>query len=341
MDRLTEHDLLALIEGDLPPDRVPVVEAALRADPALVKRIQKMKEDRAALGALGARDRAPAGIAHQAIAHAAAQPQYVQVDTGAPVNAGSLKRGSHVRRVQMAVAACVGLALVGVWVALMLMVSSPTPIVDRPSPEIARADVPGDADVSQDFVGPLAPEPRVATSAPSVREMAPEIVATEDADESLLDEWMANLDDAAPESLAPDGLGYREAARLALDGRLRISIIGDGPSPPAMASDSDSGAPARIEPHADRWRTELRYRADTPDIDLALAIERLVTELEARTGREVRLAEADEGSRDAEAAPTPLAEASAILWWGASDEQWARRMVVRPLVSYEPEPAER
>ena len=36
---MTEDDLLALIEGELAPERLPVVEAALRADPALVERV--------------------------------------------------------------------------------------------------------------------------------------------------------------------------------------------------------------------------------------------------------------------------------------------------------------
>lgn len=330
MDRLTEHDLLALIEGDLPPDRVAIVEAALRADPALVERLRKMKDDRAALGALGASDRAPAGIVDDAIARSG-EARFVQVDTGGPVRSLSLTRGSRGRRVQMAVAAVVGLALVGVWVGLMLMVSSPDgQLVARTLPQMENATPVTDG--PNDAVGPVAPESVV--EAPTVAEIvAP---ADEPADDSLLGEWMAKMADAEPVVADPPaGLGFDEAARLALEGRLRITIIGDGPGSPALAAGSSTAlidtAPGST---ADRWRAELAYRTDAASTDLSRALERLVIEIEARTGHSVVLEPAEGAEADPEAAPSPLADARSILWWGSSSSDWARRMVVRPEVSF-------
>ena len=68
---VSEHDLLGLVEGDLPADRAHAVRTALDADPTLKARLEAMTLDRAALRALGAaRVSAPAGLIRDALARA-------------------------------------------------------------------------------------------------------------------------------------------------------------------------------------------------------------------------------------------------------------------------------
>lgn len=69
---IDEGDVLALIEGEsLPPERAAAVAGALQHDPALARRVEAMRRDRADLLSLGA-ERAPAGLV-QAVA-AAVEP---------------------------------------------------------------------------------------------------------------------------------------------------------------------------------------------------------------------------------------------------------------------------
>ena len=67
-----EHDLLALIEGELAPDRAAQVREALRADPEGRRLVEAMERDRSLLRASLARDhsRGPIGLATPALAEA-------------------------------------------------------------------------------------------------------------------------------------------------------------------------------------------------------------------------------------------------------------------------------
>ncbi len=349
MDRPTEQDLLALIEGELAPERRAAVESALRADPALAERVRRMAADREGLRELGATDRAPRGVVDEAMAKAD-QNELVQVDTGGPVRSASLARGSRGRRVQMAAAAGIGIGLVGVWVWLMLMVSSPSggveprqmrgiELVDRTGEDAAPAGL-ADATGPED-IGPAAPQREPEVDEPSLAEMLPRSIdEPERAGDGLLGEWMANIGEPGGEAGVPglERVDFRRAAELALDGRLRIEILGDGSGGLLLADGGRPtwGAPGRrpsLEEMAeDGWRAELEYRADSSVADLALALERMVTELEARTGHRVCLRPIESGAPDADAAPAPVLEASSVLWWGEPASQWATRMVVRPVV---------
>ena len=334
MDRVTDDDLLALIEGELSEERVPIVETALRADPALVERIRRMRTDREGLRELAKSDRAPAGLVCEAMSRAD-RTRLVQMDTGGPVRASSLARGSRGRRVQMAVAAVLALGALGVWAWLTVLVSGssgdvvaqerrPVRIV-KPEREGSEAGQAGEAP----DVGPEAAEAEAPSLAPVLAGRG-----NEDAGDPLLEQWLANLGGEER------GLDYAAAADLALRGRLRVEVEGGGPHGLAVAADGTAGSRLeslqllRAESGVDErcWWIELRYRPGLAREDLAFALEETVRELEARTGRRVRLEEA--GEADAEARPRAASDASSILWWAEPASEWTRRMVVRVPIAF-------
>ena len=67
--KATESDILAWIEGELPNDRVAMVEAAFAADPTLRAWASSMRDDRVVLGAWAKRaiESAPGGLAESAL----------------------------------------------------------------------------------------------------------------------------------------------------------------------------------------------------------------------------------------------------------------------------------
>lgn len=337
MDRVTEDDLLALIDGELPGERRAVVEAALRADPALTERVRRLRADREALALLGGADKAPEGLVAGALSRADLT-RLVQVDTGGPVRAPSLARGSKGRRMQMGIAAALLIGVLGIWVWLMAIVSSSSQRVASTEPErppIARAGEEDRGATDPETSGPEAP----AFTAPSVREAMDRSPPTSPQvqDDALLGQWLANLESDAPAD-ASDRIDWDQAARLALSGRLRVNISGSAPLGLALADGGDGVASRRYEVLRGRsaigegWRLELSYREGRAEQDLALALEAAVRELEARTGREVWLAEASAG--DEEASPAPASDAESVLWWAEDPREWAQRMAVRLPVDF-------
>ncbi|MCA9312503.1 MAG: hypothetical protein KDA21_14915, partial [Phycisphaerales bacterium] len=67
---ISEQDLLDLIEGRLPRERVAAMRAALESDPALLRRVQGMVRDRQVLSSLDLGARAPAGVVGAAMRRA-------------------------------------------------------------------------------------------------------------------------------------------------------------------------------------------------------------------------------------------------------------------------------
>ncbi|MBL0927197.1 MAG: hypothetical protein IBJ11_06030 [Phycisphaerales bacterium] len=130
-ERLTESDLLALIEGDLPADRVEVVRAALNADPRLVRLVESLVADRRGLRALaGSTDgvRAPAGLVRDAMDEAERR-MLLEVGSSSPRMVVESKVGPSPRvvgawrgrRWTPALAAAGFLLMVGgVWVGLVI-----------------------------------------------------------------------------------------------------------------------------------------------------------------------------------------------------------------------------
>lgn len=349
MDRVTEDDLLALIEGVLPEERRADVEAALRADPSLVERVRRMKGDRERLAELAQGDSAPAGLVEGAMARADLT-RLVQVDTGGPVRETSLARGSRGRRLQMGIAAVLVIGALGVWVWLMAIVSSSSErrAAFRPkSPLIARVDSEGKVETESsqaDTPGPVGPEApkRMEVRGPSVREAMRSIAAPkadETEDNSLLNQWLANLNSGQ----GPQGTGrlmdWDQAAELALAGKLRINVAGTGPMGVALG-EAGEGASELLDYQLMRkgsgmdegWRVEVSFRVGEAKEDLAGALEKAVTELQERTGRRVWVSEAK--TVDEEAGPAPATDIGSVLWWGEDAADWARRESVRLPVSF-------
>ncbi len=67
---VSEQDILALVEGRLPRERVPQVRAALESDPALLARVQGMVRDRQVMASMPSRAQAPDGLIRAAIRQA-------------------------------------------------------------------------------------------------------------------------------------------------------------------------------------------------------------------------------------------------------------------------------
>lgn len=336
MERVTENDLLALIEGELPDERRPLVEAALRSDPALLRRVVAMKADREGLVEVGRGDRAPAGLVDRASA-IAARASAVQVDTGGPVRHAT----ARTRRLQMAAAAVVIVGGLGVWGWLMAtMTSSREGGGVLPDPQVALAS--GGGEASEDdmaAVGPVSPGLEV------IDEHALPLDAVLDesdaASDALLAEFLAGFEEDGASAVSEPAMDYMEAARLALDGRLRLEMRGEGPAGMAIAADSEAasqvGAFGMLRSESgvggeSSWRVELRYRTGGGEEELASELARAIERIEAVTGRRVRLVEAS-GS-DTGATPVASLDAAGVLWWGQPASGWTRRMVVRPRVSF-------
>lgn len=116
---IPESDLLALIEGDLAPDRAGELAEALRADPELSRLVESLRRDRATLRA--SMDRAasvPAlGLAAGAIAEARRQPTPRPESPAAPASPVAEPRRLRIVPVLslLAAAAIAVLALVVFW----------------------------------------------------------------------------------------------------------------------------------------------------------------------------------------------------------------------------------
>lgn len=223
---VSEHDLIDLVEGTLPDDRVEAVRTALTADPALLRRVEQMVADRRALRSMLASDLAHARAPELAeLALARAERGALLGDAGAPGRSAPLAPGrGAARRVRPVVAGgvlagaltlCVGVLLVAIrpW-------SGPSPFVDviPPSPLKRGGTVASATDDAP--AGP--PEP-------SQDQLAAAETDSADAPlDGLMDEGLSAAKSAAP---APD-IGDARSAELG-DTLARGQAA---PEPPALVA---------------------------------------------------------------------------------------------------------
>lgn len=230
--RITDDDILALIEDELPADRRAAVGAALRDDPTLRARVEGMIRDARAL----ARDRAeppsaPAGIVARAIEESA-QPAGV---------APKSKR-------RFAMAAIITLAMVGVWGAILYATFGPDVGAGNPAELRPKRYVMMDEDQARHMQTVLVPlEQSIYLPEPEGSETLGELIAetTQNLDaveldpeiERMLDEFTQLADAEKPmEELAPrlaallrldpKGPALTAVIEAARDNRLRVLVAG-------------------------------------------------------------------------------------------------------------------
>lgn len=259
---VNESDLLALVEGELSAERAEAVRAALKADAELLRKVEGMVRDRAALQREGAAISRGEGtaLARGVAARAIESVERQALTTAPPV-------GHHrPRRRAMLIAASVGLVMLGGWGAFVVWFvqkGPPEPIkVPATAPnDIAAATSQPKFTLSSDpkklaaltLVGPPADitdpeseesEETVATALPPGYE--PFEPSTRQVNAPLLAEWMAKEKGDEPSEIAsvkawqdgmeqrvrsgstsvPGSLTPREAAKLALEGRLQLKVTG-------------------------------------------------------------------------------------------------------------------
>ena len=121
---INEQDIAALIEGELSPDRVEAVRAALAEDSELRKQVEEMVRHRRVLRAEPADEQAPAGIVEQALEEAE-RDAVIAIGSGDADGRAIYRPGAARSRRMMALAAAILLALIGGWAGVMIWLVGP------------------------------------------------------------------------------------------------------------------------------------------------------------------------------------------------------------------------
>ncbi len=242
---VSELDLLALIEGTLPPDRVEAVRAALTADPVLLRRVELLVRDRERLKREG---RAPipvsalTGLVAQAIAEAerdallapGTDGQAGRTATGRPsAHRHSSGAAPTRRRAPMLMAAGLGVAMLGVVGFLILQSVGPEgvrrerPMITSKVPEGGSFSVATDSSMPE-IVGPPAifhdPEGEAAELEATIVAL---VAARAEAERRAAEAPASEQPDtrAAVSSPAIRGMSLDDAVVLARAGRLRLVVV--------------------------------------------------------------------------------------------------------------------
>jgi hypothetical protein len=321
---VTESDILALVEGTVPADRVEEIRAALRADPVLRARIEKMAADRDRLARLSDRVAAPADTVARAMHRAAAE---VHGDPGA-------KRR---RTIAMVAAAGVGIAVLAGVMAIVVVATHPdmraSRVAGAPAPTAPQIRPVGEerASGAVEMIGPIAEAeddagPAPTTTAEDIAMRLAELQRTQVGD-PVLEEFLRNIDahaESAPVAGSHEVLTDAALARLAREGRIEIVVITDGALGTALAGDGAPGAAPVAIPGA----IPVDIPVDGADGDVRKALDRAVAALRADAGVRVEFRGAEGGV----ARGVPSSDPRAVVWWSQGPEQWrAVRTVVVPV----------
>ncbi len=357
---ITEHDLEGLIEGDLPPERERSVRAALGRDRVLTDKLARMQSQRSLLKELADQmnPEAPDHLADAAIA--AARSEQMEQFAGATATAGRIRGARDAfalrRQRQMLAAAAFGMVLIGGWVWFMVGRVGPTasraelpskhvPLMDISKPPAAPPKAPdvelADVDrvdeilasaglappVTEDFVGPLAPDQKIIRKAP----------ATLARDTALLDEWLKNLNapDASPSTLdAPTLVRLAQAGRLVLEVdagttdevRRKLVAFASGRGGELIASARPPTSAGMASPDATvGGGTPLRLALDSAsggDL-LAAELDALRRDVSKQTSAPARFVEAPPPATQT---PGAAMDAGDLLWWTRPPDQWRAKV---------------
>lgn len=319
-EKPTEDDLLDLVEGRLPSDRVAILRAALAEDRELLARVEAMVRDRRALRAEAPdRPRAPAGLVESAMERAEREALL-----GPAAGDRVLTPSPHGRRPIMfgalAAAAVVALAA-GIALSIRAFSNSTraehvvTPGATEVGPPVELAS--DEQPVKEIEIPVIRPEPKAD---PTIDAWTREIAAKSGLDESEATGSPAWLTD--------------DAVKLALAGRLKLVIPGGAP---ILAAADPSTTPSTVSEALEQpRRVPVRYRAEDGESGLRAA-------LAALPGR---LASAPAGAivaEDAGGAMVPSVglslEPEDVAWWAQPPASWSRYACVYVLVAPSPRTA--
>ncbi len=346
--RITEEDLLALIEGELPAHRVPEVRAALDTDKALRARVERMILDRNRLRDLASQQtvRAPEGILEDAMGVAARSALFDEDE--------ERTQARRRRRRHMVIAAGVGLAFVGSWVGSMWWFVGPGSaerhqrVAKHPQDRIISGELkiaPGseikDPEVSEEspeFADAPAPGGSIDALAESWERMEG---VSSPPESDLLEEFLAasgnvsqgfNASDHSAQLQGADDIAARgdELTPLLLDGRIRLVVNGEARSP-AYASETPIPSPPSPPPS----RLSIEVDASDP-VSVSDDFGRVIKELEARTGQSVLVQIVPENEAD-RSLVRPRMHFGDVFWWFGEPQQWGSSRVIDLPILYESE----
>ena len=324
---LSDADLLALIEGEVPADRAAALRDALRADPALRARLERLAADRDHLARLPDHLPAPSRTVELAMARAANHTH-----TQDPAAARR-------RRFAMVAAAGLGIAILAGVFGLIINATHPALRARREATRAQAAPVEmravGAEDAQTPVIGPLAdaqddadPDGIVATT--TAQDIAAELdaLAQADASDAILDEFLSSIDHRAATD-APTGLSDAQLAALVREGRLEVVITTRGPRGTTVAGAPDTARPAA--PIADTVSVDIP--ADATDAEVRAAIEEAIRVWRAESGLKVEW----RASKAASAPASPSTEPKAVIWWNQVPRDWrARNTLTIPVRMVDP-----
>ncbi len=336
--RVTDEDLLALVEGTLAEERVEAVRSALRSDRALLERVQGMARDRGLLKELAERRiPAPDDLIESAIAGA---------EREALTGGASARRAPRYSWRAVAVAASIAVAFLGVWAGTMwlLVWDEPAPAPGSGAASVAMVEGGGREPAREPGPGPRLGEVEslpglgLAGGEPPVEafeEAASSGAEGPDADE-LLEQFLASMDERSgspAEALAgAEAVGLDRAVELLREGRLAIRLEPGWVGPGAVASASGAMAGPSVPAEAP-GRLTLEMAPSAGDGEVRAALERAIRRLELTTWSRVSLVDAG-GSGSAPGSSWSL-EAGDVVWWESRPSVWgaARARYEAPIVS--------
>ncbi len=305
-ERPTENDLLELIEGTLPAERVEIVRAALMNDRELLSRVEAMVRDRRALKDSAASDpRAPRGLSQESIARAEREALF---------GGGQPRRHSaRSRPVLVGLAMAAGVALVAGGVSLTLSsMSRPGKIIDTVRDTSAKTP--------QQFEPEPAPESDVAATPWT----PPEPIVVVPKPDEQIDAWTRQLAEAPTDSSPADPLEHSpawltdETVKLAMEGRLKLEV----PAGVLVAQDGSGAAPLRA---IDRPRLlAVRFKTDEGADGLRRALGRLPSRIPGVMSALIRATEQPSPTLESATAEPISLDPEDVLWWTRPESEWAR-----------------
>lgn len=350
---LPDDDLLALIEGELAPERIERIRTVLMRDPELMRSLEAMQRDRARLQHTGqswSAHTAPDASRLVRDALEQAEREALLHVGGARQHAANRHRGgrhSSSRRATMLAGAIVGLIAVAGASWIVFERTKPSQQIAEAPKLKTRGDEPALVIAPPTALAELAGPPSVVDTGittPTFADAAPALPDT-----SLTEEWLRSAgmtpadtvaDSAASrESGARGTLTISQAAQLALEGRLKL-VTDRSPSSVATAMASVPSQPGPLagptldlsSMFGESATREVTLRV-SPGSDFQKELEhelaRTVQQLVLGSGASIRFVAVDRPGP----LPAPSMTFEDILWWSRPTSEWRQRVEVRiPLV---------
>lgn len=348
---LPDDDLLALIEGELAPERIERIRTVLMRDPALLRRLEAMQRDRALTQRVGDTWAAHPPINDPRLISDAveqAERDALLHEAGGRQPRTGRHRATRSRRLTMAASIVLGAGLLGLWSWLLVEGTRPStesrsvPANSPQSTLTLKLDEPDRAE--------LAGPPSIAeafAAAPSTRDSQSPVDDADITDAWLRSAGMIGVPEPQPVAVADapvatPGMSLAQAARLALEGRLKI-VTDRSPGTVVRAMAMEAPAQPLAGPALDlsamtapRSAREITLRIES-SADAQSAMERelsqTVQHLSLSSGASLRFEEINRPAVQ----PSPSLTFDDILWWSRPAAEWRQRIEVRVPIELAPD----